>query len=257
VFYGGDDPEDALLVTSKTNTLDALIPGVTIDLLSTSDSPIQITVNEDREAITSAVSDFVSSFNGLIDKMNEHDSYNADTEERGLLLGDPTLARLRSAIYNAVIGSNGDLTGRYDSLSEIGVTVGSGAKLRFDQAKFTEALNTDPEAVRDLFTFEQFEVDAETGEDTDVVAAQGVGLEIQKLLADLTDSIDGPVQRQVDIIQSQIDANEGRVERLEETIEDKRARLEREFANLELTLAGLQDSNTALNSLNPVQAPQQ
>ena len=255
VFYGGDEPQDALLVTSKSNTLDQLIPGVTVDLLTTSDQPVQITVAEDREPLTSGIQDFVSSFNGLIEKINEFDAYDAETQERGLLLGDPTIARVRTTIYNAVIGSNGDLTGRYDALSEIGIKVGQGAKLTFDQERFAEALATDPEAVRDLLTFEQFEVDPITGEDTATVAARGVGIELNALLKDLTDSVDGPLQRQVDILQRQIEANNDRIERVDSRIEDKRARLEKQFADLELTLAGLQDSSSALAGLNPVQGP--
>ncbi|MEM9883741.1 MAG: flagellar filament capping protein FliD, partial [Planctomycetota bacterium] len=256
-FFGGDDPANALVVTSGSNTLDNLIPGASISLLSTSDGPVQITVGDDPEAITSAASDFVSSFNGLIDSINEFDSYNAETEERGLLLGDSAIARLRTSIYNAVIGTNAGLTGSFSSLAEVGITVGSGARLQLDQAKFQEALAADADGVRDLFTFEQFELDPETGEETDVLVARGVGVEIDDLLERLTDSVDGVLERQVQILQDQIDANNRRIERVDETIEDKRARLEREFNNLEFTLAGLQDQQAALAGLSSQQAAAQ
>ncbi|MEM6459753.1 MAG: flagellar filament capping protein FliD, partial [Planctomycetota bacterium] len=252
-FFGGDDPADALVVTSGSNTLDNLIPGASISLLSTSDGPVQITVGDDPAAITSAASDFVSSFNGLIDSINEFDSYNADTEERGLLLGDSAIARLRTSIYNAVIGTNAGLTGSFTSLAEVGITVGSGARLQLDQAKFQEALAADADGVRDLFTFEQFELDPETGEETEVLVARGVGVEIDDLLERLTDSVDGVLERQVQILQDQIDANNARIERVDDTIEDKRARLEREFNNLEFTLAGLQDQQAALAGLSSQQ----
>lgn len=257
VFYGGDNPADALVVTSKSNTIDNLIDGASISLLATSDDPIQITVSDDPEAVTTAVTSFVSSFNSLVDSINEFDSYNADTEERGLLLGDSALARLRTSIYNAVIGRNPALTGQFSSLSEVGIRVGQGAKLSLDSEKFQAALAADPDGVRDLFTFEQFEIDPETGEETDVLVAQGVGTEIDKLLERLTDGTDGVLERQVAILQSQIEANNKRIESVDETIERKRERLQNEFNNLEFTLAGLQDQQAALAGLSAAQAQNQ
>jgi flagellar hook-associated protein 2 len=250
VFFGGDDPADALAVTSKSNTIDSLIPGATLSLLGVSDGPIQITVSDDPEAVTNAASDFVESFNGLVDVMNQFDSYNAETEERGLLLGDSALARLRSSIYNAVIGANTELTGQYQSLAQVGISIGSGAKLQIDQNKFQEALAADPEAVRELFTFEQFEIDPDTGEETDVVVARGVGVEINELLESLTDGTDGVIERQVEILGDQIRANNDRIDQVDLRIEDKRSRLEREFNNLEFTLAELQDQQSALASIS-------
>lgn len=249
VFYGGDEPQNSIVVTSKSNTLSDLIPGATVSLLSTSDTPIQITISDDPEAITTAVSDFANSFNALISTINEHDSYNAETEERGLLLGDSAVARLRSSIYNALIGANGELTGQYNSLAQIGLSIGSGGRLSLDTDKFQTALQADPDAVRDLFTFEQFEVDPETGEDTDVVAAQGVGVEIDKLLASLTDSTDGILERQVALIQDQINANNNRIESIDQQIESKQQRLEKQFADLELALADMQDQQSSLTAL--------
>ena len=254
VFFGGEDPADSLLVTSKSNTLETLIPGATVSLLTTSDGPVQITVGDDREAITSAASDFVKSFNDLFQTINEFDSYNAETEERGLLLGDSALARLRTAIYNAVIGGNAGLTGQFNSLAQIGISIGSGARLQIDQNKFAEALAADPDGVRDLFTLQQFAVDPETGEETDEILAQGVGAEIDALLERLTDGTDGVIERQVEILSDQIRANQRRIDQVDDTIEDKRSRLEREFANLESTLAGLSDQQSALAGLSQAQA---
>ncbi len=196
----------------------------------------------------------MTSFNGLIDSINEFDSYDAENEERGLLLGDSALARLRTSIYNAVIGANPGLTGQFNSLAQVGIRVGSGARLQIDQERFQAAIASDPDGVRDLFTFEQFEIDPETGEETDVVVARGVGVEIDELLERLTDSTDGILERQVQILADQIELNNRRIENVDATIADKQARLEREFNNLEFTLAGLQDQQAALNGLSAAQA---
>ncbi len=256
VFLGGDDPADALLVQSASNTLAGLVPGATISLLATNDTPIQIAIGDDREAVTTAVEGFVSSFNSLVDTINEFDSFNAETEERGLLLGDPALARVRTAIFNAVTGRNVGLTGQFNALSQVGITVGAGAQLSVDTDQLQAALEADPEGVRDLFAFEQFAVDPETGEETDEVLVQGIGREIDALLENLTDPENGALERQVDILEQQVQLNEGRIESINAVIEERRARLEREFVDLERTLAELQDQQGAIAGLANAQANQ-
>lgn len=245
VVFFGSDPTNSLALTSSSNRLQNVIPGVDIDLKSVSEQPVQLTINRDTEAITSAAESFVESFNSLVDSINKHDSFNAETEERGLLLGDSTVARIRSSVYNAVINPNREIPGQFNSLSEVGIRVGEGAKLRFDSDEFLAAFAEDPEGVEQLFTFEQTEENAD-GEET--VVAQGIGKEISELLKSLTDA-QGPLQRRVDTLEGQVQLNQDRIESLQESVEAKRERLEREFTQMELALAQIQDQQSALSQL--------
>ena len=245
VVFFGSDPSNSLALTSSSNRLENVIPGVDIDLQSVSDQPVQLTVNRDTAAITSAAESFVTAFNSLVDSINKHDSFNAETEERGLLLGDATVARIRSSVYNAVINPNREIPGQFTSLSEVGIRVADGAKLRFDSSEFQAAFAEDPEAVEQLFTFERTEENAEGEEE---VVARGIGKEISELLESLTGA-QGPLQRRVDTIDSQVQLNQSRIESLEESVASKRARLEREFVQMELALAQIQDQQSALSQL--------
>ncbi|MEM8494178.1 MAG: flagellar filament capping protein FliD [Planctomycetota bacterium] len=250
VFVGSGDPATALAVTSGSNTLDSVIPGATITLNSTSDSPVTISVSDNPDALLEEVNAFAEGFNGIVDTINELDSYDAETETRGLLLGDPTLQQVQSAIYNAVINPNPELSGRYKSLSEVGIRIGEGAKLEVDETKLREAIDTDPDAVRDLFSFEQLGTDPETGEDDpDNIIAQGIAVEIDKLLERLTDAEFGVLQTTVDRIDQQILLNNQRIDDINERIEAERLKLETEFAAMEAALAEIQDQGSALTQL--------
>lgn len=255
VFYGGNDPSTSIVVESKSNTLSSIIPGADISLLSVSDQPVTVTIGLDDESIVENASSLVSSLNGVFDTLNRYDSYNAETEERGLLLGDSTVAQVRNAIYNSLIAPNNELTGQFTSLSQIGIRVGAGARVEFDESKFRTALETDRDAVEALLTFEQFELD-EAGEETDTIAAQGIGVEISSLLERLTDSIDGTVQTKLDILDNQVALNETRIEELDIRLEAKRQRLLAEFQAMEAALAQLQDQSSALGQIQQVSAPQ-
>jgi flagellar hook-associated protein 2 len=256
VFYGGNDPSKSIVVESKSNTLSSIIPGADISLLSVSDQPVTVTIAMDDDSIIENAGSLVNTLNGVFDTLDRYDSYNAETEERGLLLGDSTVQQIRSRLYNALIQPNNELSGQYTSLSQIGIRVGQGARVEFDQDKFTAALQTDRDAVEALLTFEQFEVDPDTGEDTTVVAAQGVGVEISKLLDRLTDSIDGVVQTKLDTLDTQVQLNEDRIEELDIRIEAKRQRLLAQFQAMESALAQLQDQSSSLSQIQRISAPQ-
>ncbi len=255
VFYGGNDPSTSIVVESKSNTLSSIIPGADISLLSVSDNPVTVTIALDDQAIVDNASSLVDSLNGVFDTLDRYDSYNAETEERGLLLGDATVQQIRSRLFNVLIAPNSELTGQFKSLSEIGIRVGQGARVEFDQDKFNQALQTDRDAVEALLTFEQFELD-ENGEETDTLVAQGVGVEISKLLDRLTDDIDGVVQGKLDTLDTQVRLNEQRIEELNERLESRRQRLLAEFQAMETALAQLQDQSAALGQIQAISVPQ-
>lgn len=255
VFYGGNDPSKSIAVESKSNTLSSIIPGADISLLSVSEQPVTVTIARDDQSIVDNASSLVDTLNGVFDTLNRYDSYNADTEERGLLLGDSTVQQVRSRLYNALIQPNNELTGQYTSLSQIGIRVGQGARVQFDQSKFNDALQTDRDAVEALLTFEQFELDA-NGKKTDVIVAQGVGVEISRLLKGLTDDIDGLLQTKLNTLDDQVASNESRIEELDIRLEAKRARLLAQFQAMESALAQLQSQGSSLNQIQRISVPQ-
>jgi flagellar hook-associated protein 2 len=246
VFFGSSDPAQALIVTSATNTLDKIIPGASVTLKSTSDTPVQVTINRDDSAVITAVQSFVSSFNAVIDAMDKYDSYDEETEKKGVLLGDSAVVSTRNRLFSLMTTRNNDLTSQYNALAQIGITVGEGATLRFDQSKFQTALSQDPDAVQALFTFKETEKNAEG---KTVTTKAGIGVRIDETLTRLTDSVDGLFPGRVDTINSQIELNTKRIEDYDELLALKRARLEQQFQAMENALALLQSQSEALGTI--------
>ena len=249
VFFGSSDPAKAQVITSTSNTLDGVIPGATVNLNSTSDQPVQVTVSEDNEAAISAAKAFVTGFNNLMTTIDTYDAYNAETEERGLLLGESALSQLKNRLYSTVVRRSADLSGSFSSLSQVGITVGTGAVLQFNETKFRDALATDREAVESLFTFKT----TETNDDGETVTAEkGVGVALDELLERLTDTEFGLIESRVSAIDRQLELNNDRIEQLDLAIAAKRLRLETQFAAMESALADLQSQSSALASFQPV-----
>jgi flagellar hook-associated protein 2 len=257
VFFGSQDPAQAILIKRSSTTLDNVVPGVSIDLVSASDTAVTLTVSRDAQTIEDKIAEFTAAFNDAIGRIDQYDFYNAETEEKGVLLGNPTTGQVRNALFRTVQQRATGVDGRYQYLSQVGLTVGSGGTLQFDRAKFQEAYETDPEAVEDLFTAFQGSttttqeiaegVTVEVNEQT--YTRLGFGDLFDQLLDGLTNSIDGTVTLADESLQDQIDLTQSRIEAFDERLEAKRLRLQNEFAAMESALAQLQSQSNALSSL--------
>ncbi|HWB20759.1 MAG TPA: flagellar filament capping protein FliD, partial [Phycisphaerales bacterium] len=199
VFFGAGDAENGFLVTSSTNSVTGVVQGVTLDLHQASTDPVTVTINRDTDSILTAVQRFVTNFNDAVGRIDQYDYYNADTEQKGPLLGDATTARVREALFAAIQKPATGVTSQYKYLRQVGITIGGDGKLQFDQDKFDSAYETDPDAVESLFAaFESSTTSSEeispgiTVQKTSTqVTTSGLGDIFNSLLDSLTNSVDG------------------------------------------------------------------
>ncbi len=233
ITIGGADAANPILVTSSTNTIDGVVAGLTLDLLSTSDEPVTVTVAQDVDSIVSTITGFVDNFNNLIDAMDRQTNFDTETFERGPLLGDRTVdlvrGRLRRVIVNPVQGADP----AFSRLFSIGLRLGAGGRLQFDEQQFREAYEASPGSVEQLFAAEE----------------TGFGAVIRETLEELTRSFDGVLALKDDLFSDQQEILTRRIDSLEVLLKGKRARLEAQFVGLEIALAGLQDQQNALIAL--------
>lgn len=260
-FFGSADPADGVLLTSSRNTLDNVIRGVSIDLKSASNEAVNITVSRDTASIEEQVQSFVDSYNEVLEQIESLDFFDIENEERGVLLGDPTIATIRRQLFNTIQGEPIGVEGQFTRLFQVGVRIGEGAKLEFNRERFRSAMEEDPENVEQLFAARRLDprepiqvldgvegiTVANTGDDT--FSELGVAERIAELVNDLTNSIDGLLTNKSNSLDRQIEVQESRIEILTERLNDRRARFERQFLNLEQALASLQSQQSALSQL--------
>lgn len=161
VFVGGADAAQPLLITASTNQLAGVVRGVTIDLHGVSSGPVTLNVTRDATNVVEQLNTFTTTFNEMVAKLKELTKFDTETNQRGLLLGDHSVQKVEAEIYamlNAVVTTGG----RYRILADVGLRVGDGAQLEFDEEKFRAAYADDPEAVKSLFTAMQTGLGAAT-----------------------------------------------------------------------------------------------
>jgi flagellar hook-associated protein 2 len=246
VFFGSSDPAKGVAITSTSNTISSVVPGVTINLKGASNASVRLVVERDNTAVSDSVNAFVENFNAVIEIINTYDAYDSETQTRGLLLGDSTLSRVNQSLYNLVNHRNTDVSGQYNTLTQVGIKIDSGGAISFDSAKFVAALENDRDAVEKLFSLRTVVTDEDTYERT--VTASGFGYDFSELLNRLTDT-DGTLQSKLDSISNQMSLNNDRIEQLNDLLADKRSRLQSQFNAMELALSELQSQSSSLNTL--------
>jgi flagellar hook-associated protein 2 len=139
---------DGIAISSASNSVSGAIDGVTINLAKTGST--QLTVSQDNSAATKAVQDFVSAYNSYVGTVGTLSSYDAASGNAGVLLGDSMLTSVQRQI-SAVLGSRvaGNSIG---SLAALGVTRQPDGTMAVDGTRLASALNSNPGAVKDLFT---------------------------------------------------------------------------------------------------------
>jgi len=104
---------DGVVLSSSSNTVANLIPGVTFQLLapSTSGEQVQVIIGNDNSGVESTVNQFVSDYNSLVSAMNTQEG-NTSAGVPEPLFGSPTLTLLQQQLLGGLntANPNGSLT---------------------------------------------------------------------------------------------------------------------------------------------------
>jgi flagellar hook-associated protein 2 len=148
-------------ITSTSNTLTNLIPGMTVTLLSTGTTTISVTPNVN--AMVASVQQFVSDWNqwvkdtqnlaegGQVQEVGSgaNATYEFVSNPNQVLTSPLPLAALNQAAN--ILGSTTTGTGTYQSLKDLGITFGTNGMLSLNTTTLTNALSTDPGGVQSIF----------------------------------------------------------------------------------------------------------
>jgi flagellar hook-associated protein 2 len=260
LFFGSADPARGVAVTSSTNQLDGIIPGLRIDAKSVSSTPVSLTVQSDNEAVISAVKVFVETFNTAIARVDFQSKYDAATERGGPLLGDSTALELRSGLFRLVQAPMAGATGQFSRLTQVGVKVVAGGKIELNEAKLRDALQTDFESVESLFTAR------DVAEDTTTTLAPGVTVrnpnasttftrlgimgQFEQLAERYTTTVNGVLTNRNRGLDDQMKLQRDRVTSFTNRLNQRRAILERQFQAMESAIQKLQTQSSSLSGIS-------
>jgi len=145
-FSSSQDGKDASLkvdgvqITSSSNTVSNAIAGVTFQLLGSSvGTPIQVEITNDNSDIETAMGQFVTAYNAVINDINGQEK-NDSTGNAEPLFGSPTLALIQSQITAALF--SGGASGAIRNVTQLGIGLNNDGTLTLNADTLSSALNS-------------------------------------------------------------------------------------------------------------------
>lgn len=144
------------VISSAGNTVTGILPGVTLTLRGTSASPVTVTVTRDDAAITAMAQSFVDAYNEVVKKIRENASFHPDTFAKGPLFSEAAILRTRRDLSRLALAPvPGIQVSDLNALDDVGIRSGAEGTLTFDSGKFSAALASSFDQVRDLFILQR------------------------------------------------------------------------------------------------------
>lgn len=245
VVMGDINSTSSIVVSSSSNQVTGLIPGVTLNLTAPSDQAIQVSVGQNVDSIVNDLNSFITAYNGTLDRIDELTKYDAESQTKGVLLGDSSVVQIQDRLYREISQTlSSDY--KYRRLTDVGITYGSGGRLELNEEKFRAAVSADPEAVKQLFTKVTTTKAADGTEKAEFV---GIAAKLKQEIKDLTSSTSGLLGLQTSRIDDRIELYNERIKGMQILLDKKEARYYAQFQAMETALSKLQSQQSALTSL--------
>jgi flagellar hook-associated protein 2 len=141
----GDQP---YTITSSSNTIRDLLPGVDVTLLRATTQTATITVSQDLEARADKVKVLVDEMNTVLKKLTDVSRADADPAQRGSLAGSSEVRRARQDLIRALSDEIDETIG---AVANVGITLQRDGTIAFDRDRFLRVAADDPQRIEALF----------------------------------------------------------------------------------------------------------
>jgi len=215
---------DGVPVSSASNTVTGVIPGVTLNLVGTSSTAVTLGIAPDTTQATAAINNFVSAYNAVVQAINTQFAYTAGASSQPPLFADSGLQQvqqtLNSDINTALSGNNG-----ITNLASIGVNLQQDGTLQVDSATLSSALTNNFSSVQTFFQ--------------QVTGKNGFAVQLNNDLTSLTDTVNGPLAIDLQGVNNSLTAVGNEISDFQANIATQQQTLTTEFSQVNATLQQL------------------
>jgi flagellar hook-associated protein 2 len=138
---------DGIQITSGSNTISNAIPGVTMQLLGKSTSPVQVEIDNDTSSVTTALSTLVKDYNAVVSALTAQEGKDSSGNAEPLY-GSPIISQLQQVLADVL---NTPSATSLTSMTQIGLSLNSDGTLSLDTDQLTSALNDNYSGVQTFF----------------------------------------------------------------------------------------------------------
>jgi flagellar hook-associated protein 2 len=226
---------DGLAATRSSNTISDVLQGVTFNLQAAAvGTTVNVNVNLDNTAISKSVSDFVTAYNNLHTATVGLGKYGGSNDGsgsgNGALLGDATLRYVTTQVRQDSANVVSSVTGNYNSLAMIGVTIDKDGVMALDSSKLNAALSANLQSVSDVFS-----------------SSNGVATKLDTRLTGLLQS-GGPLDSQQTSLNKQLTVLKSRRTDEEGRLADLQKSLQKQFIAMDTLVGQFKSTSTFLTN---------
>lgn len=138
----------ALTISSDSNQVEDLIPGVTLDLVGADPGKdVTLRIDNNVELARQSILDFVSNYNDFIEFVGELTRFDPETEAAGVLLGNGDVLSIQNQVSITLINTVAGLESTVNRLGSLGISTTELGTLSANEAKLDDVLNGNVEDV--------------------------------------------------------------------------------------------------------------
>ncbi|HVN05707.1 MAG TPA: flagellar filament capping protein FliD [Bryobacteraceae bacterium] len=216
-------------VDSTSNQI-TLAPGLTVNLVQASSSPVTITVGANYNALSNDLANFATAYNSAVSTLDAQIGQNA-----GPLAGQSLIYTLQNTLNNLVNYTSG--TGAVNSLASLGLTLNENGQMTYDSSTFN-SLN--------ISDVQQFLGSATSG---------GFLQSATNSLTSVADPSTGAIQSEFNSLDSEVTNEENLITNEETRVTDLTNNLTQQLSLADATIANLEEQKTYYTELFQAQYP--
>jgi len=259
---------EGIEIKRPTNSINDLIPGITLNVRGVSDRPVELNVRADVESVKDAIISFVGNYNRLMAEINvltrrdesiineltylSSEEASAMRERLGVFSSDSSLTSLRNNLQRTVtapyptslerelsllshigISSNADRTSGYDPSRLRGY-------LQINERVLDAALENKITAIKDLFASDT------TG---DMLADTGAAFNVDALISPYV-GIGGIISIKTSTLDSRISQDERRIATLDRQLATREQELRIQYARMESAFSRMEQMTNSLDNFS-------
>lgn len=147
--------------TSNTDDFANILPGVNLTLAGVSNTAVNVSIASSSSGASDAIQALVNAYNGIWAQIADATKFSPppegsdDAPTTGPLYGQSTILSVETRL-SSVLSTRFFSTGAVQSLEAVGIQLQDDGTLKFDSSKFGDAVDANPEGVKDFFTKTDF-----------------------------------------------------------------------------------------------------
>lgn len=225
---------NGIAISSAKNQIEGAIQGVTLNLAELSiaegeTTSSTVTIERDTLKQREAINGFVKAFNDLKGTIGTLTAFDADSDTVGKLLGDNAVRTIESRLRSVLTG--GMEGGEFSTLNQLGITLERDGKLKIDDAKLSDLVANNPQALSDFFA----------GDAKEGGLAGKLGASVEQMLGS-----NGVLKGAITGAENRVKSLDTRFERMEKSIEGTLARYRSQFSQLDIMVMQMNSMSSYL-----------